>query len=43
MSAATEDPFNNFIKTLSNFQPVKDDLDEGFYNGLKKIVNNAMK
>ena len=43
MSVATEDPFNNFIKTISTFQSMKGDLDEGFYNGLKEIVNKAMK
>ena len=43
MAVATKGPFDNFIKTLSNFQSMKDDLDEGFYNGLKEIVNKAMK
>jgi hypothetical protein len=43
MSVSTEDPFNNFINTISNFQCMKGDLDEGFYNGLKEIVNKAMK
>jgi hypothetical protein len=43
MAVATKDPFDNFIKTLSTFQSMKDDLDEGFYNGLKESVNKAMK
>jgi hypothetical protein len=43
MSAATDDNFDKFIKTISTFQSMKDDLDEGFYNGLKEIVNKAMK
>ena len=43
MTVAIKDPFDNFIKTISNFQSMKDDLDEGFYNGLKEIVNKAMK
>jgi hypothetical protein len=43
MSAAIEDNLNDFTKTIGIFQCMKDDLDEGFYNGLKEIVNNAMK
>ena len=42
MSVATKDPFNNFIKTLSNFQCMKDDLDEDYYSDLEEIVNKAM-
>ena len=43
MSVSTKDPFNNFIKTLSNFQSMKDDLDEQYYADLEEIVNKAMK
>jgi hypothetical protein len=43
MSAATEDNLDNFIKTLSNFQCMKGSLNTKFYNGLKEIVNKAMK
>ena len=42
MSVATKDPFNNFIKTLSNFQCMKDDLDKQYYADLEEIVNKAM-
>jgi len=43
MSVSTEDPFNNFIKTLSNFQCMKGDLDKRYYADLEEIVNKAMK
>ena len=43
MSVSTEDPFDKFIKTISTFQSMKDALDEGFYDGLKEIVNKATK
>jgi hypothetical protein len=44
MSVSTKDPFNNFIKTLSNSQSMKDDLDEQYYYvDLEEIVNKAMK
>jgi hypothetical protein len=42
MSVATKDPFNTFIKTLSNFQCMKDDLDKQYYADLEEIVNKAM-
>jgi hypothetical protein len=43
MSAAIEDNLDQFIKTIGTFQSMKGSLDTDFYNGLKKIVNNAMK
>ena len=43
MSAAIEDNLDQFIKTIGTFQSMKGSLDTNFYNGLKKIVNNAMK
>ena len=43
MSAAIEDNLDQFIKTIGTFQSMKGSLDTKFYNGLKKIVNNAMK
>ena len=43
MSAAAEDTFNKFIKTIGTFQSMKGDLDEDFYSDLEEIVNNAMK
>jgi hypothetical protein len=43
MSAAIEDNLDQFIKTISTFQSMKGSLDTNFYNGLKKIVNDAMK
>jgi hypothetical protein len=42
MSAAIEDNLDQFIKTIGTFQSMKGSLDTDFYNGLKKIVNNAM-
>jgi hypothetical protein len=42
MSAAIEDNVDQFIKTIGTFQSMKGSLDTNFYNGLKKIVNNAM-
>ena len=42
MSAAIEDNLDQFIKTIGTFQSMKGSLDTNFYNGLKKIVNNAM-
>jgi hypothetical protein len=42
MSAATEDNLDQFIKTIGTFQSMKGSLDTNFYNGLKKIVNDAM-
>jgi len=43
MSAAIEDNLDQFIKTVGTFQSMEGSLDTKFYNGLKKIVNNAMK
>jgi hypothetical protein len=43
MSAAIEDNLDQFIKTIGTFQSMKGSLDTNFYNGLKKIVNKAMK
>jgi hypothetical protein len=43
MSAAIEDTFDNFIRTLSNFQCMKGDLDKRYYADLEEIVNTAMK
>jgi hypothetical protein len=45
MSAAIliEDNLDQFIKTIGTFQSMKGRLDTNFYNGLKKIVNEAMK
>jgi hypothetical protein len=43
MSGAIEDNLDQFIKTIGTFQSMKGSLDTNFYNGLKKIVNNAMK
>ena len=43
MSAAIEDTFDNFIRTLSNFQCMKGDLDKQYYADLEEIVNTAMK
>jgi hypothetical protein len=43
MSAAIEDNLDQFIKTVGTFQSMKGSLDTNFYNGLKKIVNKAMK
>jgi hypothetical protein len=42
MAAAIEDNLDQFIKTIGTFQSMKGSLDTNFYNGLKKIVNNAM-
>jgi hypothetical protein len=42
MAAAIEDNVDQFIKTIGTFQSMKGSLDTNFYNGLKKIVNNAM-
>ena len=42
MSAAIEDNLDQFIKTISTFQSMKGSLDTNFFNGLKKIVNDAM-
>jgi hypothetical protein len=42
MSAATEDTFNKFIKTIGTFQSMEVDLDEDYYADLEEIVNNAM-
>jgi hypothetical protein len=43
MSAAIEDNLDQLIKTIGTFQSMEGSLDTKFYNGLKKIVNNAMK
>jgi hypothetical protein len=43
MSAAIEDNLDQFIKTVGTFQSMKGSLDTNFYNGLKEIVNDAMK
>jgi hypothetical protein len=43
MSAAIEDNLDQFIKTIGSFQSMKGSLDTNFYNGLKQIVNDAMK
>jgi hypothetical protein len=43
MSAAIEDNLDQFIKTIGTFQSMKGSLDTKFYNGLKEIVNKAMK
>jgi hypothetical protein len=43
MSAAIEDNLDQFIKTIGTFQSMKGSLDAKFYNGLKTIVNDAMK
>jgi hypothetical protein len=43
MSAAIEDNLDQFIETIGTFQSMKGSLDTKFYNGLKEIVNNAMK
>jgi hypothetical protein len=43
MSAAIEDNLDQFIKTIGTFQSMEGSLDTKFYNGLKKIVNDAMK
>jgi hypothetical protein len=43
MSAAIEDNLDQFIETIGTFQSMKGSLDTKFYNGLKTIVNNAMK
>jgi hypothetical protein len=43
MSAAIEDNLDQFIKTIGTFQSMKGSLDTKFYNGLKEIVNDAMK
>ena len=43
MAAAIEDNLDQFIKTIGTFQSMKGSLDTNFYNGLKKIVNDAMK
>ena len=43
MSAAIEDNLDDFIKTIGTFQSTKGSLDTKFYNGLKEIVNKAMK
>jgi hypothetical protein len=43
MSAALEDNLVQFIETIGTFQSMKGSLDTKFYNGLKTIVNNAMK
>jgi hypothetical protein len=43
MAAAIEDNLDQFIKTIATFQSMKGSLDTNFYNGLKKIVNDAMK
>ena len=43
MSAAIEDNLDQFIKTIGTFQSMKGSLDTKFYNGLKQIVNDAMK
>jgi hypothetical protein len=42
MSAAIEDNLDQFIETIGTFQSMKGSLDTNFYNGLKKIVNDAM-
>ena len=43
MSAAIEDNLDQFIKTIKTFQSMTGSLDTNFYNGLKEIVNKAMK
>jgi hypothetical protein len=43
MPAAIEDNLDQFIKTIGTFQSMKGSLDTNFYNGLKQIVNDAMK
>jgi hypothetical protein len=43
MSAAIEDNLDQLISTIGTFQSMKGSLDTKFYNGLKKIVNDAMK
>ena len=43
MSAAIEDNLDQFIKNIGTFQSMKGSLDTNFYNGLKKILNDAMK
>jgi hypothetical protein len=43
MSAAIEDNLDQFIKTIKTFQSMTGSLDTKFYNGLKEIVNKAMK
>jgi hypothetical protein len=42
MSAAIEDNLDQFIKTIGTFKSMKGSLDTNFYNGLKKIVYDAM-
>ena len=43
MSAATDDNFDKFIKTISTFKSMKDDLNEEFYSDIEEIVNKAME
>jgi hypothetical protein len=43
MAAAIEDNLDQFIKTIGTFQSMKGSLDTNFCNGLKQIVNDAMK